>query len=155
MANPTSSRRKSREFAFRVLFEAEQGKQGVNYAWQNAKLALNESKLEGDRREDEDALDAEGLAFAHRLVLGYDDKRHEVDQILERVIEGWSFTQMSQTDLTLLRLATFEIMNTDTPANVVIEVTIRLAKKYGGEESGRFVNGVLARLVRHLETNKA
>jgi transcription antitermination protein NusB len=134
-----------------VLFEAEQGKQGVNYAWQNAKLALSESKLEGDRRDDEDALDAEGLAFAHRLVLGYDDKRHEVDQILERVIEGWSFTQMSQTDLTLLRLATFEIMNTDTPANAVIEVTIRLAKKYGGEESGRFVNGVLARLVRHLE----
>jgi transcription antitermination protein NusB len=134
-----------------VLFEAEQGKQGVNYAWQNAKLALSESKLEGDRRDDEDALDAEGLGFAHRLVLGYDDKRHEVDQILERVIEGWSFTQMSQTDLTLLRLATFEIMNTDTPANAVIEVTIRLAKKYGGEESGRFVNGVLARLVRHLE----
>lgn len=134
-----------------MLFEAEQGKQGVNYAWQNAKLALSESKLEGDRRDDEDALDAEGLAFAHRLVLGYDDKRHEVDQILERVIEGWSFTQMSQTDLTLLRLATFEIMNTDTPANAVIEVTIRLAKKYGGEESGRFVNGVLARLVRHLE----
>ncbi|NJK43465.1 MAG: transcription antitermination factor NusB [Pleurocapsa sp. SU_196_0] len=152
MANPGSSRRKAREFAFRVLFEAEQGKQGVNYAWQNAKIALTERKADIERREDEDALDAEGLAFAHKLVLGYDDKRHEIDQTLERVIEGWSFNQMSQTDLTLLRLSTFEIMHTDTPANAVIEVTIRLAKKYGGEESGRFVNGVLARLMKHLET---
>jgi transcription antitermination protein NusB len=152
MANPGSSRRKAREFAFRVLFEAEQGKQGVNNAWQNAKIALTERKADVERREDEDSLDAEGLAFAHKLVLGYDDKRHEIDQTLERVIEGWSFNQMSQTDLTLLRLSTFEIMNTDTPANAVIEVTIRLAKKYGGEESGRFVNGVLARLMKHLET---
>jgi transcription antitermination protein NusB len=152
MANPVSSRRKAREFAFRVLFEAEQGKQGVNNAWQNAKIALTERKADIERREDEDALDAEGLAFAHKLVLGYDDKRHEIDQTLERVIEGWSFNQMSQTDLTLLRLSTFEIMNTETPANAVIEVTIRLAKKYGGEESGRFVNGVLARLMKHLET---
>jgi transcription antitermination protein NusB len=151
-SNAGSSRRKAREFAFRVLFEAEQGKQGVNNAWQNAKLALQDQKAEPERRDDENALDTEGLAFAHRLVLGYDDKRHEIDQTLERVIEGWSFTQMSQTDLTLLRLASYEIMHTDTPPNAVMEVTIRLAKKYGGEESGRFVNGVLARLVKHLET---
>jgi N utilization substance protein B len=158
MANPSpaasssSSRRRAREFAFRVLFEAEQGKQGVNNAWLNAKEALQERNAETSAsRRDDQPLDAEALSFAHRLVLGYDDKRHEIDQTLQRVIEGWSFNQMSQTDLTILRLGTFEIMHTDTPANVVIEISIRLAKKYGGEESGRFVNGVLARLVKHLE----
>ncbi len=145
-----TSRRKAREFAFRVLFESEQGKQGVSTAWQNAKDALAEGKTDFSRREGE-TMDAEALSFAHRLVLGYDDKRFEIDQTLQRVIEGWSFTQMSQTDLTLLRLASFEIMHSDTPPNAVMEVTIRLAKKYGGEESGRFVNGVLARLVKHLE----
>ena len=126
-----TSRRKAREFAFRVLFESEQGKQGVSNAWQNAKDALAEGKTDFSRREGE-TMDAEALSFAHRLVLGYDDKRFEIDQ-------------------TLQRLASFEIMHSDTPPNAVMEVMIRLAKKYGGEESGRFVNGVLARLVKHLE----
>lgn len=135
-----------------MLFEAEQGKQGVNNAWTNAKAAMLEKSGDGNPRRDEGPLDGEALAFAHRLVLGYDEQRLEIDETLQRVIEGWSFTQMSQTDLTLLRLASFEIMHTDTPANAVMEITIRLAKKYGGEESGRFVNGVLARLVKHLES---
>jgi transcription antitermination protein NusB len=146
----TGTRRRARELAFRVLFEAEQGGNDINTAWENAKLEVIEKKESRDRDEPS-ALDPEGMIFAHRLVLGFDEKRYEVDQTLERVIEGWTFTQMSQTDLTILRISSYEMMFLDTPHPVVIEMAVRIAKRYGGEESGKFVNGVLARLIKHLE----
>ena len=146
----TGIRRRARELAFRVLFEAEQGGNDIHTAWENAKLEIVEKKDARDRDEPS-ALDPEGMIFAHRLVLGFDEKRYEVDQTLERVIEGWTFSQMSQTDLTVLRVSSYEMMFLDTPHPVVIEMAVRIAKRYGGEESGKFVNGVLARLIKHLE----
>jgi transcription antitermination protein NusB len=146
----TGTRRRARELAFRVLFEAEQGGNDINTAWENAKLEVSEKKDARDRDEPS-SLDSEGMIFAHRLVLGFDEKRFDVDQTLERVIEGWTFTQMSQTDLTILRISSYEMMFLDTPHPVVIEMAVRIAKRYGGEESGKFVNGVLARLIKHLE----
>lgn len=149
-------RRRARELAFRVVFEAVQGGGYVEDAWEHALADLGRRGVEGarGRAADEpglDPLDDEGLAFARRLVQGFDERRYDVDQTLERVIEGWTFGQMSKTDLAVLRLAAYEMMFEDTPHPPVIEVAVRLAKKYGGEESGRFVNGVLARLMRHLE----
>lgn len=150
-------RRRAREFAFRVLFEAEQGGAYVPDVLEHALADEGRRGLERSRRrsaDDEDApdpLDAEALAFARRLALGYDDKRYEVDDTLKRVIEGWTFPQMAKTDLAVLRLSAFEMMFEPTPRPAVIEIAVRLAKKYGGEESGRFVNGVLARLKRFLE----
>lgn len=159
-------RRRARELAFRVLFESEQGGGAINDAWDHAMTEFapreapdsgaRETRKEPRSRDDDtssEALDAEGIAFAHRLVLGFDDKRYDVDQTLERVIEGWTFGQMSKTDLTVLRLAGFEMMFDTTPHPPVIEVAVRIAKKFGGEESGKFVNGVLARLKKHLESN--
>jgi transcription antitermination protein NusB len=160
--NTAGVRRRARELAFRVLFESEQGNGAISDAWDHAMtefapreaVATRETRKEPRSRDDEsssEALDAEGIAFAHRLVLGFDDKRYDVDQTLERVIEGWTFGQMSKTDLTVLRLAGFEMMFDTTPHPPVIEVAVRIAKKFGGEESGKFVNGVLARLKKHLE----
>ena len=142
--------RRAREFAFRVLFEAEQGANDIATAWENAKLEISEKK-DTRERDDTNDLDSNGMIFAHRLVLGFDEKRYVVDQTLERVIEGWTFTQMSQTDLNILRISSYEMMFLDTPHPVVIEMAVRIAKRYGGEESGKFVNGVLARLIKHLE----
>jgi N utilization substance protein B len=150
-------RRRARELAFRVLFESEQGSTALNDAWDHA-TAEREAARDARNRDPRDnepsseTLDAEGVAFAHRLVLGFDDKRFDVDQTLQHVIQGWTFGQMSKTDLTVLRLAAFEMMFEDTPHPPVIEVAVRIAKKFGGEESGKFVNGVLARLMKHLET---
>lgn len=58
---------------------------------------------------------------------------------------------MAQTDLAVLRLALTEILfEPEVPKEVTIEVAVRIAKRYGGEESGRFVNGVLGRLYREV-----
>lgn len=136
---PQGSRRAARDLAFRVLFEAAQG--GTPMA---ETLARVES--EGDAPLTDEARD-----FARSLVLGYEARREEVDGALRGTIRGWSFVQMAQTDLNVLRLAVYELLHGDQPAPVVIESAVRLARKYGGEESGRFVNGVLGGFGRTQE----
>jgi len=61
---------------------------------------------------------------------------------------------MAKTDLAVLRLATYEMLFEPTPAPPLIEVAVKIAKRYGGEDSGRFVNGVLARLLRRIEAGE-
>lgn len=148
------ARRKARELAFRTLFQAERGGGDLLEVWQQAKddLAL---ELGADADGDEDygeRLDAESLAFAGRLLERFAANREEIDAALERAIEGWSFVQMAQTDLNVLRLAVTELkFEAEVAKEVTIEMAVRIAKKFGGEESGRFVNGVLAKLVRQPE----
>ncbi len=135
-------RRRAREIAFKALFERLVGGVPLEEAWRHA------VELEPDPP------DEETLAFARRLVEGYLARREEVDRVLEETIEGWSFEQMNQTDLTVLRLATFEALFEPTPFAPLIEVAVKIAKRYGGEDSGRFVNGVLSRLVRRIEAGE-
>jgi len=135
-------RRRAREIAFKALFEHLVGGVPLEEAWRHA------VELEPDPP------DEETLAFARRLVEGYLARREEVDRVLEETIEGWSFEQMNQTDLTVLRLATFEALFEPTPFAPLIEVAVKIAKRYGGEDSGRFVNGVLSRLVRRIEAGE-
>jgi N utilization substance protein B len=143
------ARRKARELAFRALFQAERGGQPVEEVWLQVR-----SDIADDLGEEEaaygDVLDTEGLAFAARLVDAYAQNSEAVDAELEEVLEGWTFRQMAQTDLNLLRLALTEMRYLDeAPPEVTIEMAVRLAKKFGGEDSGRFVNGVLGKLYRN------
>lgn len=143
------ARRKARELAFRTLFQAERGGQPVLEAWQQVRADLADD-LEEDEAAYGDLLDRSGLEFAERLVRTYDAHSETIDEELETVLEGWSFRQMAQTDLNLLRLALTEMRHLDeAPAEVTIEMAVRLAKKFGGEDSGRFVNGVLGKLYRN------
>lgn len=143
---PVGTRRTAREFAFRVLFEAERG---------NLPLEAVFTRAEGAMREGDDTfpqLNAEALAFARQLLDGLAARRGDVDATLRRTIRGWDFEQMAQTDLNVLRLATFELLYTPEPHPPVIESAVRIARKFGGEDSGRFVNGVLGGLSRSLNT---
>ncbi|TDE87498.1 transcription antitermination factor NusB [Deinococcus sp. S9] len=143
---PVGTRRAAREFAFRVLFEAERGKLPLETVF---------TRAEGDMREGDDTfaqLNAEALAFARQLVDGLGERRADVDAALRRTIRGWDFEQMAQTDLNVLRLATYEMLYTPEPHPPVIESAVRIARKFGGEDSGRFVNGVLGGLSRSLKT---
>ena len=76
------------------------------------------------------------------------EKLPEIDRILEGVAEGWKLGRMGRVELTILRLACFEIRFDDSvPDKVAINEAVELAKKFGGDESPSFVNGVLAKLV--------
>ena len=141
------ARRKARELAFRTLFQAERSDSDLLDVWEQVRIDL----VENEDTEDDaygDRLDAESIAFANRLVNAFAEHQNDLDAKLGDAIEGWSFKQMAQTDLNVLRLALTELWYEEVPKEVTIEMAVRTAKKYGGEESGRFVNGVLAKLVR-------
>ncbi len=147
------ARRRARELAFRALFQSDRGGSDLDEVWRQVRgEALETLDEEGEGDGYEDVVDAEGLAFAERLVHAYRDHRGEVDDDLAHRIQGWSFTQMSQTDLNVLRLAMTELLyEPDVPPRVTMEMAVRLAKRFGGEDSGRFVNGVLASWYREYE----
>lgn len=138
----TGTRRAAREFVFRVLFEADRGDLPLEAVFARTEGAM----LEGD--DTLTPLNPDALAFAGELVRGLNEHRAQIDETLRRTIRGWSFDQMAQTDLNVLRLATYEILFTGEPHPPVIESAVRIARKFGGDESGRFVNGVLAGLSR-------
>ena len=70
--------------------------------------------------------------------------------------KGWKTSRMNKVDLTILRLAFYEILwDEDVPQSVAINEAVELAKKFGGNDSSSFVNGVLARLVKQQKQAKA
>lgn len=146
------ARRKARELAFQTLFQAERGHLDVDEVWQQARETLAEQveaeDAYGERLDDED------IAFAGRLLAAFDAHQELIDQRLREAIEGWDFKQMAQTDLNILRLALTEFLyEPEVAREVTIEMAVRLAKKFGGEDSGRFVNGVLAKLYQQAASS--
>ena len=72
----------------------------------------------------------------------------EIDGLINQYAKGWTTERMSKVDLTIIRLAVYEIkFDEDVPAGVAINEAVEIAKKFGQEESAGFVNGVLAKLV--------
>ena len=143
-----ATRRRARELAFRALFQAERGGEPLLEAWENIRDDFTEQTPGEAEEAYGESLDADGAAFAERLVRAFAEHQADLDGRLAAVLEGWTFSQMSQTDLAVLRLALTEMTFEALPPEVTFEVAVRIAKRYGGEESGRFVNGVLAKLYR-------
>lgn len=146
------ARRRARELAFRALFQADRGGSDLDATWRQIRSEVGEADEDGYG----DVLDADALAFAERLVVAYRDHRDAIDAALAERIEGWTFPQMAQTDLNVLRLALTELRyEEDVPPRVTLEMAVRLAKRFGGEDSGRFVNGVLGAFHRDAEADLA
>jgi len=141
-------RRQARELAFRTLFQSERGAEPLLDVWRSVRIELAEEDDEPDDAVYGEALDQSDLAFSEELLKAFDADREALDGELAAAITGWSFGQMSQTDLNVLRIALTEMRHGTEPPEVAIEMAVRLAKKFGGDESGRFVNGVLAKLLR-------
>lgn len=75
-------------------------------------------------------------------------KLEEIDELINQYAKGWTTERMSKVDLTIIRLAVYEIkFDEDVPAGVAINEAVEIAKKFGQEESSGFVNGVLAKFV--------
>jgi transcription antitermination protein NusB len=83
--------------------------------------------------------------FALRLVEGVDAHAAEIDEVISELASGWTLDRMPALDRNVLRLATFELLHLpEVPVAVVIDEAVELAKSYSTEDSGRYVNGVLA-----------
>jgi N utilization substance protein B len=91
--------------------------------------------------------DAEGRTYAEALVLGVVSDRDAVDERITRASEHWRLSRMTRVDRNVLRLATWELVHQQsTPRAVILDEAVELAKRFGSEDSGAFVNGVLGRV---------
>ncbi len=85
--------------------------------------------------------------YIHNKVFGTIGKIEEIDDVIAGVAEGWKINRMSKVDLTIMRLAYYEMkFDDDIPVIVAINEAVELAKKYGGDDSSSFINGILAKL---------
>lgn len=75
------------------------------------------------------------------------EKISEIDQIIDKNTEGWDTTRMGKVELTILRLAVYEMLfDEDVPKGVAIDEAVEIAKKFGQDNSGGFVNAILAKI---------
>ena len=96
--------------------------------------------------------DPEVQQYARFLTCGAWERRIEIDDLIREYVTGWRPERMLAVDRAALRLAIFEgIIVQGPPIPVAISEAVELAKTFGAEESGKFVNGVLGRIVRALE----
>jgi len=93
------------------------------------------------------------IAFVENLMKGIAAKKGELDSIIEKAAPDWPIAKISVVDRNVLRLGLYELLfsdRTEVPAKVAINEAIELAKTFGGETSGRFVNGVLGAVYKEL-----
>ncbi len=138
MSGPaTGQRRRAREVAFRVAFQADVAGDSYPFAWS---LRREEEALSDDQRE-----------LIEDLVRTLDARGAEVDEALKASAEHWPLHRLAATDRAVLRIAVAELLvRPGSPVRVVIDEAIEIARRYGSGESGKFVNGVLDRAARAL-----
>lgn len=95
-------------------------------------------------------VEAEVRNLTEELVRGVAKHRRAVDDTIERTSTNWRLDRMARVDRNVLRIAVYELIQTDVPVKVVINEAIELGKKYGTETSGAFVNGVLDKVASDL-----
>lgn len=126
-----NTRREARERALELLYEAES---------KNVALAdlLAELPVEPD-------------PFAGRIVSGVHEHQGDIDALIERLARGWSLARMPAIDRALLRMATYELAHEpDVPTGAAISEAVELAQQFSTDESGKFVNGILASVANEV-----
>lgn len=93
--------------------------------------------------------------FFHRLVNGVRDNRQTIDTVIEKFSSNWKLSRMSCVDRNILRIAVYELLFcADIPPKVSINEAIDVGKRFGTEESGAFINGILDSIRLAIEENK-
>ncbi len=88
------------------------------------------------------------MTFFNSIYHQVAEHKDEIDSMIDRMGNKWTIATMSKVDVAILRLAAAELFFTETPASVTINEAVELGKKFGGDHSGRFINGVLASMVK-------
>ena len=130
------SRREARELALQALYQLDV----TGEADPAATLAHFDAEAKPEVK-----------TFARELVDGVGAHRERIDALIAESAEHWRLPRLSRVDLSLLRLATFELLaRPDIPASVTIDEAIEIARRFGGEDSASFVNGVLDHIAQVL-----
>lgn len=133
-------RRLAREFALKILYRYETGDRDLS--------GVLAAVLEGKKYTREDT------TFCRELVNTTVDCLDEIDRDIMAVLKNWEYNRISVIDRIILRLGTCEMLFfDDIPAQVSINEAIELGKRYGGAESGRFINGVMDAIRKKYESS--
>lgn len=130
------NRRKARENAFCIIFEA--GFQPEQNIFAVFEVAAEEERVEND-------------SFFEELVFGVSSNITEIDSVISRHLHQWKKERMSRVCLAVLRLAAYEILYSDISDSIAANEAVELCKKYDTEEGASFVNGVLGSIIREKE----
>ena len=143
----TMTRRQIREEIFKIIFQAdfhaqEDLPEQVDLFLQDESEAEKETeefpvKSDKELEQEKYIADKSSDIFAHV---------EEIDAIIDEAVEGWKTSRMAKVDLSLIRLAVYEIRYEKLPKGIAINEAVELAKTYGTDQSAGFVNGVLARI---------
>lgn len=142
-----TSRRKARKQAFECLY-------GLIF-----ETAVDERSLSRLFRrcphDVEEGDDETGAAFAWELVHGVWSHQRELDALIVRFSKHWKLSRIAKVELTVLRLAVYEILfSPDIPLRVAINEAIELAKRYGDENSRNFINGILDAIAKAVDSGE-
>jgi N utilization substance protein B len=132
-------RKESRESAMKILFEANYRADEIEDIFENF---LSEENP-GDKE----------FKYISSVVRGALDNKEVIDRKIEEYSKGWKINRIGRVDLTILRLSIFELLFSDVPVGVVINEAVELAKKYGTDKSGAFINGILSNISKEGRTN--
>lgn len=137
------TRRQARELALQALFQLDfnPDKDEIN------SREVQEKAIEAAIAELKDsAVNSRSRKFIERLVYGTMTFREEIDKLINDAAKDWKVSRMAGVDRNIARMAVYELKFDDekTDVGVVVNEAVELAKKYGTDDSGRFINGVLA-----------
>ena len=137
------TRRKSRELALQMLFQADMGRQGADEVRRTFWAERNE-------------VGEDVRGFADDLFRTATDRTTDIDSLIEGHAQNWRMERMAAVDRNILRAAVAEFLGfPQTPRAVVINEAIEIARKFSSPESVQFINGVLDSVGRDLEKAKS
>ncbi|MBI2082569.1 MAG: transcription antitermination factor NusB [Deltaproteobacteria bacterium] len=130
-------RRKARELALQLLYQMEMQDVGP--------------KVVIDRFAESEEYPEEAKKFSYELVEGTYRNRREIDELIEKHSSHWKIARMSAVDRNILRLGVYELSYlNDVPTSVAIDEAIEIAKRFGTENSGAFINGILDNIAKDV-----
>jgi N utilization substance protein B len=170
-SNPVpSSRHRAREVALQALYALDLQRQRSR-AGAGAEAEAKAEDGEGADAEDAPVLKTgreafEGVAdhfempaaardFARELVIAVSDNGVDLDGVLAEHAKNWRVSRMAIVDRNILRLAIFELTQSDTPVAIVLDEAVELARRYGSDASPAFVNGVLDAVAKQVRGKEA
>jgi len=132
------SRRLSREMALQTLFQLEFS----DIDWQQA--------LEAVAQESEKQLKSNTKEYTQNLVLGINEQKEKIDELISAHAKEWDISRIAAVDLNILRISIYEMYfaSSKIAPNIVINEAVEIAKVYGGDDSPRFINGILGKIVK-------
>ncbi len=141
-------RRLARELAVQSLYQLRMNEVDVDHA---IRMVIEEALQENEaelRQKNEDIVPSD----VKDLVAGTEENLSAIDILLTEYLKGWSMDRLSKVDREILRMGVYEmVFREDVPPKVVVNEAIEMSKNFGTEESGKFVNGVLGKMITQLE----